>query len=76
MLSRQTLRLSDITFLNNSRKTLAYAIRELQRDIDILESQLSEEQRKVTPKTQLGLFVVHNKCVPTTLSPFNTLSAG
>jgi hypothetical protein len=46
------------------RKTLAYAVAELQKDIDILESQQTEEQRKVTPKTQLGIFVVHNKSVP------------
>lgn len=49
--------------MQTSRKTLAYAVRELQRDIDILEGQQTAEQRAATPKTELGVFVVHNKCV-------------
>ncbi|CDZ97741.1 prtase-like protein [Phaffia rhodozyma] len=47
--------------VDDSRTTLSYAITELQKDIAKLEAQLTDEQRKVTPPTQLGIFVVHNK---------------
>lgn len=46
--------------VDDSRTTLSYAVKELQKDIEEQYSQLSEEQRSKTPKTEMGIFV--GKC--------------
>lgn len=43
--------------VDDSRTTLDYTIRELQKDVEDQLAQLSPEEREKTPKTEFGIFV-------------------
>ncbi|KAF9379265.1 hypoxanthine-guanine phosphoribosyltransferase [Podila verticillata] len=46
--------------VDDTRRTLAYAVRELTKDLE-LESQKLRAQGKEVPETKIGVFVLHNK---------------
>ncbi|KAG0021382.1 hypoxanthine-guanine phosphoribosyltransferase [Podila clonocystis] len=46
--------------VDDTRRTLAYAVRELAKDLE-LESQKLRAQGKEVPETKIGVFVLHNK---------------
>ncbi|KAF9389156.1 hypoxanthine-guanine phosphoribosyltransferase [Podila verticillata] len=46
--------------VDDTRRTLAYAVRELTKDLE-LESQKLRAQGKEVPETKIGIFVLHNK---------------
>ncbi|KAF8983204.1 hypoxanthine-guanine phosphoribosyltransferase [Entomortierella lignicola] len=46
--------------VDDTRRTLAYAVRELTKDLE-KESQKLREQGKEVPETKIGIFVLHNK---------------
>ena len=46
--------------VDDTRRTLAYAVRELTKDLE-KESQKLREQGKEVPETKIGVFVLHNK---------------
>ncbi|KAF9427629.1 hypoxanthine-guanine phosphoribosyltransferase [Podila epigama] len=46
--------------VDDTRRTLAYAVRELAKDLEI-ESQKLRAQGKEVPETKIGVFVLHNK---------------
>lgn len=53
-----------------SRATLSYALQELQIDVEkqLKELKVSEEERsRIREATKFGIFVVHNKYVPSPL---------
>ncbi|GAA5862452.1 hypothetical protein JCM1840_004187 [Sporobolomyces johnsonii] len=47
--------------VDDSRTTLAYAVAELKKDIDLQYNKLTPEQKAALPQTELAIFVVHNK---------------
>ncbi|KAL7007217.1 hypothetical protein EMMF5_003056 [Cystobasidiomycetes sp. EMM_F5] len=61
LLGRRILIVDEV---DDTRTTLAYAVRELQADLAKQLESLSEEQRARTPPTEFGIFVVHNKLKP------------
>ncbi|KAL7416910.1 hypothetical protein BDY24DRAFT_378680 [Mrakia frigida] len=50
--------------VDDSRKTLSYAVTELLKDIEKLTAELSPEEAATHPPTQIAVFVVHNKLIP------------
>ncbi|KAG0319408.1 hypoxanthine-guanine phosphoribosyltransferase [Linnemannia gamsii] len=46
--------------VDDTRRTLAYAVRELTKDLEI-ESEKLRAQGKEVPETKIGVFVLHNK---------------
>ncbi|KAM0793347.1 hypothetical protein ACM66B_000802 [Microbotryomycetes sp. NB124-2] len=50
--------------VDDTRTTLGYTVRELEKDIEEALAKLSPEQRAATPPTELAIFVVHNKLKP------------
>ncbi|KAF9288332.1 hypoxanthine-guanine phosphoribosyltransferase [Linnemannia elongata] len=46
--------------VDDTRRTLAYAVRELTKDLEI-ESEKLRAQGKEVPETKIGIFVLHNK---------------
>ncbi|KAF9917046.1 hypoxanthine-guanine phosphoribosyltransferase [Lobosporangium transversale] len=46
--------------VDDTRRTLAYAVRELTKDLE-LESEKLRKQGKEVPETKIGIFVLHNK---------------
>lgn len=46
--------------VDDTRRTLAYAVRELTKDLE-LESEKLRAQGKDVPETKIGVFVLHNK---------------
>ena len=47
--------------MDDSRTTLGYAVAELKKDIASQLEHLPEDKRASFPKTELAIFVVHNK---------------
>ncbi|KAI5481418.1 xanthine phosphoribosyltransferase [Pseudohyphozyma bogoriensis] len=58
LLGRRILIVDEV---DDSRTTLGYAVTELQKDIEEQLAKLPEEKRASIPKTELAVFVVHNK---------------
>ncbi|KAK9894064.1 PRTase-like protein [Cystobasidium minutum MCA 4210] len=58
LLGRRILIVDEV---DDTRTTLAYAISELQQDLEKQLAALPEEKRKTIPKTEFAIFVVHNK---------------
>ncbi|KAK4050493.1 hypothetical protein OIO90_005076 [Microbotryomycetes sp. JL221] len=47
--------------VDDSRTTLEYTVRELEKDIEEALARMTPEQRAASPPTELAIFVVHNK---------------
>ncbi|GAA5828271.1 hypothetical protein JCM11251_002670 [Rhodosporidiobolus azoricus] len=47
--------------VDDSRTTLGYAVEELKKDIEEQFAKIPEDKRAEVPKTELAIFVVHNK---------------
>ncbi|KAM0755525.1 PRTase-like protein [Meredithblackwellia eburnea MCA 4105] len=58
LLGRRILIVDEV---DDSRTTLGYAVTELRKDIDAQLSKIPAEKRAELPKTELAIFVVHNK---------------